>query len=382
VHDLLIVGAGPVGAMTALALHVKQSPHTVMLLDGAAAGEAAFQRTLALSYGSRLLLETIDVWSTITPTPQPIETIDVTQRDGAGHALIRAIECAVPALGYTMTYAALKSALDDALARAGVKIRYRAKVERVSVDPTAATARLADGESLDAAMLVMADGGSLALPGMRSFTRDHGQSAVVAQLRATRPLPTTAYERFTPQGPIAMLPLDSQGTYGLVWTHPRNMAAEVCDWDAARFIAGVQAAFGETLGALSLLNTPRHYPLGLKFTEPRALPRLIAIGNAAQSMHPIAGQGLNLGLRDAWQLAEHLEQTPVTQFGKLLPNLAYGLKRARDRTLGVAMTESLVSAFGFDALPIRAARGLGLGLLDAALPLKRALAKRMMFGSD
>ncbi len=381
-HDLLIVGAGPVGAMAALALHSKQSTHRLMLLDGAAPGEAAFQRTLALSYGSRLLLEYVGVWDAITPTPQPIETIDVTQRDGAGHALIHASECDVPALGYTLTYAALKTALDDALVHAGVQVRYRAKVARVSVDPTAATVQLADGETLDAAMLVVADGGGLHMPGMRTFTRDHGQSAVVAQVRAARPLPTTAYERFTPQGPIALLPLDAQGTYGLVWTHPRSAAAQVCEWAPARFIGGVQTAFGEQLGALALLNTPRHYPLGLKFTEPRARPRLIVIGNAAQAMHPIAGQGLNLGLRDAWQLAEHLERTSVTQFGALLPSLAYGLKRARDRSLGVAMTESLVSAFGFDAAPIRVARGLGLGLLDAALPLKRALAKRMMFGSD
>ena len=162
---------------------------------------------------------------------------------------------------------------------------------------------------------------------MKTLTRDHGQSAVVAQVKASAPLPTTAYERFTTQGPIALLPLDASGRYGLVWTHPRDAAPQICAWESKKFATEAHAAFGNDLGAFTLLTAPRHYPLGLKYVEPRARPRLVAIGNAAQSMHPIAGQGLNLGLRDAWAFAEQFHALPFAQFGAILPALGYGLRR-------------------------------------------------------
>ena len=379
-NEISIIGAGPVGALTALALHAKKSTHAVTLFDAAAPNAVAYERTLALSYGSRLLLEQVGVWQTISHTPQPIQTIEVTQRGGAGHARIRASECAVPALGYTLTYASLKVAMDAALDRAGIEVRYNAKVERVSVDPTCATLHFSNAEKMDCALVVVADGGNIALPGMKTFTHEHGESAVVAQVQASAPQSTTAYERFTTQGPIALLPLDGNGRYGLVWTHPTENAPEVCAWTAEKFIAEAQAAFGNDVGGLTLLTPPRHYPLALKYTEPRARPRLIAIGNAAQSMHPVAGQGLNLGLRDAWAFAEQFHAKPAAQFGTVLPFIAYGLKRAPDRVGGVMMTEGLVTIFGLESGIANGVRGAGIGALDLLAPLKRALARRMMFG--
>jgi 2-octaprenyl-6-methoxyphenol hydroxylase len=241
--------------------------------------------------------------------------------------------------------------------------------------------RLSSGETLDAALIVAADGGHVSLPGMRVFTRDHGQSAVVAQVRASSPKSALAFERFTTQGPIALLPLDDAGRYGLVWTHPRERAQEVCSLPTAQFEQDANAAFGDDVGALTLLNVARHYPLALKYTEPRAVPRLMAIGNAAQSMHPIAGQGLNLGLRDAWDLAQCTASVPTAQLGGLSLTVKFGLKRARDRFAGVLMTESLVSAFGLENRLAHAARGVGIAAFDALAPLKRAVAKRMIFGS-
>jgi 2-octaprenyl-6-methoxyphenol hydroxylase len=380
-HDISIIGAGPVGALAALALHAKQSTHSVTLLDAAAPDAVAYERTLALSYGSRLLLEHVGVWQTISPAPQPIEAIDVTQRGGAGHAVIRASECDVPALGYTLTYTSLKAAMDAALDRAGVQVRYHSKVERVTIDPTCATLHLAHSEKINCAMVVVADGGNIALPGMKSFVRDHGQSAVVAQVQVTAPQSTMAFERFATQGPIALLPLDANGRYGLVWTHRHDAAPQICSLERDKFASEAHAAFGNDLGNFTLLNTPRHYPLGLKYLEPRARPRLLAIGNAAQSMHPIAGQGLNLGLRDAWAFAEQFHALPASQFGAILPAIGYGLRRASDRVGGVLMTESLVSAFGIDLQLASVARGAGIGALDVLAPVKRALARRMMFGA-
>ncbi len=380
-QHISIIGAGPVGALAALAFHAKQSPHAITLLDAAAPNAVAYERTLALSFGSRLLLERVGVWQAISPAPQPIETIDITQRAGAGHARIRATECGVSALGYTLTYARLKVAMDAALDQAGIAVRFNTKVERVTLDPTCATLHLSNSEKINCPLVVVADGGNLALPGMKTFTRDHGQSAVVAQVKVSAPVPTTAFERFTTQGPIALLPLDNEGRYGLVWTHPRDAASAVCALPADQFKRDAQAAFGNDVGTLTLLNTPRHYPLGLKYTEPRARPRLVAIGNAAQSMHPIAGQGLNLGLRDAWAFAEQFHALPAARFGSVLPFISYGFKRAPDRVGGVLMTESLVSVFGLDFGLANAARGAGIGALDALAPVKRALARRMMFGS-
>jgi 2-octaprenyl-6-methoxyphenol hydroxylase len=380
--SIVIVGAGPVGALAALALRDAGVQHPITLLDAAPQGQTTIARTLALSYGSYLRLARVGVWARLATAPQAIKTIDVTQRHGAGHAIIRAHECGVPALGYTTTYAMLKAAFDAALSEAQIDVHYNARAERLSHDPSCATITLAGGRVVNAALVIVADGGSLTLPGMKTFTRDHGQSAVVAHVKASKPQATMAFERFTTQGPIALLPLDDLGTYGLVWTHARQSAPQVCERPAAQFIADAQAAFGNDVGALTLLNTPRHYPLGLKFVEPRITPHIVAIGNAAQSMHPIAGQGLNLGFRDAWDLAEHLAPLPATQVGQLPSLMRYAFKRGRDRIGGVMMTELLVNVFGWESAPIHAARGAGIGVMDVVLPLKRTIAKRMMFGSD
>lgn len=380
-EDIVIIGAGPVGALTALALQHRQSAHRLVLLDAAARGAAAYERTLALSYGSRLLLERVGVWAAISPAPQPIECIDVSQQNGIGHALIRATDCDVPALGYTLSYASLKAALDSALAQSGLRVRDGAKVERVCIDPTCASVHLETGQCIDAQLVVAADGGHVLLPGMRTFTRDHGHSAVVAHVQASAPRPTLAFERFTPQGPIALLPLNAQGRYGLVWTHPRAQAPQVVCVSTAQFEAKLQQAFGHELGTLTLLNAPTHYPLGLRYTEPRALPRRIAVGNAAQAMHPIAAQGLNLGFRDAWALAEQLAALPAAQLGGWALSLKFGCARVRDRLGGVLMTETLVSVFGWEHRLANTARGLGLAAFDALAPLKRRVAQRMMFGA-
>ncbi len=382
--DIVIIGAGPVGAATALALRAQGSTHSIAVLDAGGPQLSAIERTLALSYGARLLLEQMEVWprlaASATP-PSEITQIDVTQAEAAGHAVITAQASGVPALGYVTRYAALKTAMDDALCAAGIHVTHHAKAQRVSVDPTCATVHLDGLPAHDGALVIVADGGGLALPGMKSFKRDHGQSAVVAHVRVSTPAPGCAFERFTNQGPIALLPLDAHDTFGLVWTHAHAAAPAVCALPAATFCAQAAAAFGDRLGSFTLLNTPRFYPLGLTVVEPRVSPRIVAVGNAAQAMHPIAGQGLNLGLRDAWKLAEMLAKVPSAQFSAPGFLTRYALARARDRVGGIVMTEGLVGIFGLESRLAQHARGAAIAGFDAVAPLKRAVARRMMFGA-
>ena len=372
VGEVLIVGAGPVGAVCALAL--REQGIDARVLEARAEDARSDTRILALAYGSRLILERLGVWARVADATA-ITRIHVSQRGALGVAHLDATDAGVPALGYVLPYASLTAALKQALAESSIAVEYGAEVAGVTPGPDAATLALADGRTLEAPLVVVADGGREAKP---QFTHDYEQVAVVCEVETELPHRNQAYERFTPDGPAALLPKGAG--YALVWTARRDDAARIAALDDDAFLDALYRHFGGRQGRF-LRATPRKtFPLRLAYTKSEAGERVVRIGNAAQTPHPVAGQGFNIGLRDAWELASLCGDRPDS-LGEASMLAAYARGRHLDVLGGVGFTDFLVRVFSNDVAPLRHARGLGLMALEALPPLKRFVARRMIFGA-
>lgn len=369
--DIAVCGAGPVGLALALLLARRGLPAARIVLIDAKPLEQAVRdpRTIALSSGSRQILEEIGCW----PLPAaPIERIHVSRRGRFGRTLIEAREFDMPALGYVARYGTLIEALAGKLAASGVVALRPRQVESWNEGPDAVELRLADGALLSARILVQAEGGVYAEQEARPERRDYAQFGLIAHVKTDAPQPKTAFERFTDEGPLALLPQDDG--YALVWCARPHNAQRLQTLDDAAFLAELQQAFGSRLGRFTQAS-PRHaYPLGLN-VRTTATARTVAIGNAAQTLHPVAGQGLNLGLRDAVVLARTLAQdTGPDALARFLA------QRRTDRNVTIALTDTLARIFANPLTPVQSLLGLSLGLLDTLPFARRALAEHMMFG--
>ena len=381
-NDLLIVGGGPIGAT--LALLLRDSGIRYRVLDARPPGShGAPDRTLALSYNARLLYERIGIWRMLERV-SAIEEIDVSQKDGFGSARLSARDIDVPALGYVIHYAELQRALDDALARSGVDIVFGQRVERVrtSAEGNEAVVEMAGGANgahvQSARLIAIADGSGDVLPDLRRRKVDYRQRAVIGIVECNAPQRNVAFERFTPDGPVALLP-DGRG-YALVWTVTPERATLLRVQDDADFLAALQLHFGDRVGRFTAIRERNAFPLSLQFASAVTGPRWVVLGNAAQALHPIAGQGFNLGLRDVWALAQTINDMPGTDIGAAHCLDAYVRARRADRWAGMLVTHGLVGLFANDHPLLSAGRGLGLTLLDSVPPLKRALTRAMQNG--
>jgi 2-octaprenyl-6-methoxyphenol hydroxylase len=209
--------------------------------------------------------------------------------------------------------------------------------------------------------------------------REYGQDAVVGLVETSKPHGRKAFERFTPDGPIALLPFESR--YALVWTTTPEAANELSALPGNAFLQKLQHHFGDRAGRFLAIEARARFPLILRYAADPVLPRTVMLGNAAQALHPIAGQGFNLGLRDAWELGETLLLHAAHDPGSVECLGAYRAARRPDRLRGIALTHSLVKIFSNDFAPLRAARGAALALLDLVPAAKRALMQRMIFGA-
>jgi 2-octaprenyl-6-methoxyphenol hydroxylase len=385
--DVLIVGGGPVGATLALALAQGAQggePLAVTVLEAQSDFSAPRDaRTLALSHGSRLILERIGIWPKLSD-PTPITRIHVSQRGAFGRAMLSAQETGMPALGYVINYADLQQALHAALSLAPLRYLTGAVVEQVGPDasaPSVVFARDDAKQQIAGRVLALADGGrSLgSLPGVKRDSRDYGQCAVVCQVQTERPHDGLAYERFTPQGPAALLPY--QDRYALVWTAAPQQAEAMLAWDDATFLARLHDHFGDRQGRFLRAGKRASFPLSLKTSKPLTLPRTVLIGNAAQTLHPVAGQGFNIGLRDAWELAQAILTSPREQIGSQAMLSAYAAGRRLDTGGGIFFTDLLVRGFSNDLPVLREARAAALSALDLLPPLKNFVVRRMIFGA-
>jgi len=416
VSSVLIVGAGPVGAVCALAM--QQQGIAARVLEAQPADAGADTRTLALSHGSRLILERLGVWDQLDDVT-PITRIHISQRGALGVARLAAEDVAVPALGYVLPYAVLTAALKQALAESRVDVEYGVAVERIESDSVCATVHTADGRALAAPLVVVADGGRGDAAPAPKFERDYDQMAVVCEVQTELPHGNQAFERFTPQGPAALLPKGDR--YALVWTASSADAQRIAALPDDAFLAALYRHFGGRQGLFLQASPRKTFPLKLAWTGSEAADRVVRIGNAAQTLHPVAGQGFNIGLRDAWELAalcgetphklnergetphelnqrgetpQELKQrgetphesiqhrdAPANEIGSVAMLRAYARGRRVDVLGGVGFTDFLVRVFSNDIPPLRHARGLGLLALEVLPPLKRFVARRMIFGA-
>lgn len=379
--DIAIVGGGPVGA--ALALALRDSGLSIVVLEARKAAQAAADpRALALSYGSRLLLDRLGVWHGIAQI-SAIRHIHISQKGSFGCTRLHADKLDVPELGYVLPYPALHTALRQALHGSPATCLDGATVTRLQqqTDGAAIDYEL-DGEArqLQARLAVVADGGRLLEAVHPPAVHDYGQSALIAHLTCRHFQPDTAFERFTTQGPVALLPY--RDGYELVWTMPHDVAQSALQWDDAHFLAQLHQHFGDRVGDFLTVGPRSCFPLRLRRAPEITLQHTVLIGNAAQTLHPVSGQGFNLGLRDAWELAQEILATEHAALGSPAMLAAYRSRRRLDRNTIIRFTDGLVRLFSNDRPLLGSARGFALSALDCLPPAKQFVARRMMFGAN
>lgn len=381
-HDVIIVGAGPVGGTLALA--IADADLDVVALDARERGATLRRdRSLALSHGARLIFERLGVWARLAAAKHgatPIATIDISQAGGFGMTRLTAAEQELPALGYVVSYVALQNAIDAELARTRTDLRYGVTVK--TVGGTSAYAAVEpegdDGEPLLGRLAVVADGTGAAVGGVTRERRDYRQVAVLAKVEMAAPHENVAYERFTPHGPLALLP--ERDHYSLIWTMSPADAQQALALPDKAFVAQLAHHFGPRVRGFERVHDRKSFPLALEFSRPSVATRSVLIGNAAQSLHPVAGQGFNLGVRDAFELAQAINACRPDALGDAAMVAAYAARRRVDRYAGIAFTHGLTQIFANDWPLLRWPRGIALSLLDAVPPAKRAFTRAMLFG--
>jgi 2-octaprenyl-6-methoxyphenol hydroxylase len=386
--DIAIAGGGLVGASLALAL--AQLDLKVVLIEAhpfGTEGQPSFDdRTTALSNGSRRIFEGIGVWPLIEREATPIRRIHISDRGRFGFARLDATEQGLAALGFVVINRTMGAALWHQLAAQAVTILAPARVTAVELQEGRRTLRcqLSDTQSLtvEAKLVIAADGARSTVreaAGIGAKTWDYDQMALVTNVFTQRFHDYVAYERFTADGPLAVLPM-SEGRSGLIWTLKPDLAAAAAALDDAAFLARLQDTFGFRLGRFTRVGARQLYPLSLTRSDEHVGPRLAMIGNAAQALHPIAGQGFNLGLRDAASLAEVLADAQAqnpTAFdagdGLLLDR--YRAWREADRGRIVGFTDGLVRLFTQPFGPAKLLRDVGLLAFDLIPAAKDALSQ-------
>ena len=381
-YDIVIIGGGPVGSALALAL---QASHLkiCMLETRPADAPSTDARALALSCGSRLLLERLGVWNKMQDVSN-IRTIHISQKQSFGRAVLHAAEMKVAELGYVLPYPTLQNALTAGLQQSNVVTCYGASVTRLSAETNHALISYQhDGaeHTLQTRLAVVADGGKLLAEQYPPTFHDYGQSALITHVTCAALRADTAFERFTPQGPVALLPY--KDGYEIVWTAPHQRVQQMLGWDDAQFLHELHQHFGDRVGEFLTVGTRSCFPLGLKKAPTQSpMPHVVLLGNAAQTMHPVAGQGFNLGLRDAWDLAQEILDNQPEELGTDEMLDAYANRRKLDREAGIKFTDGLVRLFSNDLPLLGTARAASLTALDCLPFAKRFVAKRMMFGAN
>jgi 2-octaprenyl-6-methoxyphenol hydroxylase len=383
----VVIGGGPVGLVLALSLQQAGVPVTVLEAQqpGAMYGDG---RALALSYGTRQVLEQLGVWSVLSSKVTAIETIHVSQQKGFGRALLKASEHQMPALGYVVSYGALMQALDARMAEtgAGIEVCYEVPVKQLHVDTSAAevtfeSAAASNPDALVTPLAIIADGGrSLeAIPGLVRETKHYGHDALVGLVQTELPHSNIAYERFTPFGPMALLPNGEQ--FSLVWTGEQAYIGQIAALDDAAFLQALHQAFGDRVGKFLQIGKRGRFPLKLSKLEQTFPAHCVVIGNAAQTMHPVAGQGFNVGIRDAMALAKNIAASSAAEWGAAHRLTEYHQSRARDTGRGLIFTDFLVNVFSNDLIGVGLLRGAGLGALSLLPAARRFLVSKMSYGS-
>lgn len=370
-RPVVIVGGGPVGMSLALALHTQGVAAEIHDLRprGAAAGD---QRILALSHGSQQILASLGVWVDIKATP--ILDIHVSQRGAAGRTRISAREEHVPALGYVAASSSIATALDKALSAAGIPYVGESRLLDARPGDDSVVLDFSDG-TLEAHMVAYAEG-RIGETDDVVVERDYDQHALICRLTPAGPHKNTAWERFTNHGPFALLPFEDD--YAAVYICRPEEAERLKALPDGELLRHLQNEFGPRV-QFTAVQGRFIYPLGLRYRAQPTAQRQVWLGNAAQTLHPVAGQGFNLALRDCMALAHCVAD--ASDPGATAVLARYAASRRMDRRGTIGITDGLIRLFSNDNPILKHARGAGLIALDLVPPLRSFLARRMMFGA-
>lgn len=386
-YDLLIIGGGLAGNCLALAL--KDSGLRLAVIEAATRDQRrespAGDRALALAHGTVMMLDALGVWQGVKSKATPIERIHISDQGHFGKTRLAAEEEGVAALGYVIAARDIEQHVADQVELAGCDPLCPARVAGLVSGRNSVTVSLnTDRQTLDlsAKLLVGADGGNSTVRKLLAIEQqqtDYRQTAIVTTVKPDIDHQNTAYERFTASGPLAMLPA-GDGQCAVVWTRSREQAEALLSVDENEFIAQLQQCFGYRLGELKLTEPRRAFPLTLIRAQRMVAGRSVIVGNAVHQLHPVAGQGFNLGLRDVAQLAEMLIQRHWRggDIGAAEFLADYATERQRDHDRVIGFTDNVVKIFSNDWLPMAAIRNSGLLLLDQLPSAKGYLARYAM----
>lgn len=384
-YDLAIIGGGLVGGSLACALaRTGLQVCVVEAVPVSANSQPSYdERVIALSWGSRRIFDGIGLWPAIEPGAEPIRRIHISDRGHFGFSRLDHREEGVEALGYVAPARVLGRAIYSALG--GVDLHCPARLLGFRVQPDWVDLDLTvDGDSrfLRTRLLVAADGGDSGVRkrlGLVAREHRYGHDALISTVTPEQPRSGTAFERFTETGPLALLPM-TEGRYSVVWTAREGESADLLDLSDEEFLARLQARFGFRMGKLARLGGRLAYPLKLMLTRDSVRARLVLIGNAAHTLHPVAGQGFNLGLRDVAALAQVVADAACegADPGAATTLDAYRRSRGRDQQSVAAATDVLARTFVNPLPPVRWARDLGMLGLDLSPGLRHMVARRFM----
>ncbi|MDH5649173.1 MAG: 2-octaprenyl-6-methoxyphenyl hydroxylase [Gammaproteobacteria bacterium] len=386
-YDLIIIGGGLAGASLACAL-AGSSLHIAVVeaIPASSDDQLSYDdRTTALAYSSRRIFEGIGVWRQIEQEGAcPIHHILISDRGHFGFTRLHAVEAGLDALGYVATNRVMGRALSNVMQAANnIELLCPATIEQVKITADYASCSIRQRQqtrTISARLVVVAEGGRSGLRevlGIASKRKDYKQTAIVTNVTPGKSHDHVAYERFTETGPLALLPLQGQRC-GVVWTTRQDHASTILSWDDQEFLQQLQQRFGNRLGKFERVGKRQSYPLFLNRVDEQTRERLVLIGNAAHAVHPVAGQGFNLGLRDVATLAQVLVEAVQhgDDIGALSVVRAYEEWRVRDNRIVSRFTDSLVRIFSNDFLPLVIGRNLGLLGVDFLPGLKREFSRR------
>jgi len=382
IKSIAIIGGGPVGAIFAL-LNKPQTSKIFLLESNSQNQTKNDKRALALSNGTKFILEKINIWKDLEGKLTPIKTIHTSQKGTFGRSLMEAKEIEQEALGYIISYGNLMAVLQKKISDSKhIEALYDSKL--ISSKSKENKQNLifeykSIEKSLNCDLLVLADGGGSEITGIdvTRTNKSFEHSALVTHVETDIPHSNVAYERFTNSGPMALLP-NLNGQYSLVWTGPKDEITRLSQLNNSEFLIALQEYFGDRVGNFTLSEKIVTFPLWQSFISNYPKENIAIIGNAAQTMHPVAGQGLNTGIRDALILSDFIKKDVNLDLKLMINNFNHMRKKETKNIL--RFTNSLVTLFSNDFVGVNKIRGMALSFLDIIPPIKKRFLKKMSYG--